>query len=112
MHYQTGFFNRINDALIMARDWLDGRGRPGWIAALILSLIFVWPVGLALGVYVFGSRRLSAPENRAESPAFARYRAEVLRDMDDDLRARKAHLARLRAAPDRATFERILAERG
>ncbi|MGV8987368.1 MAG: DUF2852 domain-containing protein [Cypionkella sp.] len=45
----------------MARNveaWLDARGRFAWIAAMVLSFIFVWPVGLALLAYMIWSKRM------------------------------------------------------
>lgn len=41
-----------------AQDWLDERGRPAWIAAMILGFIFFWPIGLALLFYMIWSRRM------------------------------------------------------
>ena len=45
----------------MARNveaWLDARGKPAWIAAMVLGFIFVWPVGLALLAYLIWSKRM------------------------------------------------------
>ncbi len=45
----------------MARNveaWLDDRGKPAWIAAMVLSFIFVWPVGLALLAYMIWRKRM------------------------------------------------------
>jgi hypothetical protein len=45
----------------MARNveaWLDARGRPAWIAAMVLGFVFVWPVGLALLAYMIWSKRM------------------------------------------------------
>jgi hypothetical protein len=39
-------------------DWLDARGKPAWIAAMVVSFIFVWPVGLALLAYMIWSKRM------------------------------------------------------
>ncbi len=47
--------------LTMARNveaWLDARGRPAWIAAMILGFVFVWPVGPALLAYMIWSKRM------------------------------------------------------
>lgn len=47
--------------LTMARNveaWLDARGKPAWIVAMILGFVFVWPVGLALLAYMIWSKRM------------------------------------------------------
>jgi hypothetical protein len=40
------------------QDWLDARGKPAWIAAMVASFVFVWPVGLALLAYMIWSKRM------------------------------------------------------
>lgn len=40
------------------QDWLDARGKPAWIAAMVLGFVFVWPVGLALLAYIIWSKRM------------------------------------------------------
>ena len=32
--------------------WMDRRGKGAWMAAMILGMIFFWPVGLALLFYM------------------------------------------------------------
>lgn len=49
-----------------AQDWLDERGRPAWIAAMILGFILFWPVGLALLFYMIWSKRMFNGPCRAE----------------------------------------------
>ena len=47
--------------LAMARNveaWLDARGRPAWIVAMIIGFVFVWPVGLGLLAYMIWSKRM------------------------------------------------------
>ena len=36
--------------------WLDERGKPAWIVAMVLGFIFFWPVGLALLAYMIWSK--------------------------------------------------------
>jgi len=42
-----------------AETWLDERGKPAWIAAMVLGFILFWPVGLALLAYMIWSNRMS-----------------------------------------------------
>lgn len=41
-----------------AQDWLDERGKPAWIAAMILGFILFWPLGLGILFYMIWSRRM------------------------------------------------------
>lgn len=41
-----------------AERWLDDRGKGAWIALMVLSFIFVWPVGLAILAYMIWSKRM------------------------------------------------------
>ena len=38
--------------------WMDRRGKGAWMAAMILGMIFFWPVGLALLFYMIWSKRM------------------------------------------------------
>lgn len=42
---------------------LDGYGRGGWIAAMILGFVLFWPVGLAILFYMIWSGRMSCSYN-------------------------------------------------
>ena len=35
-----------------AEAWLDQRGKPAWITAMVLGFIFFWPIGLAFLAYM------------------------------------------------------------
>ena len=42
-----------------AEGWLDERGKPAWIVAMVLGFILFWPIGLALLFYmIFGKHAL------------------------------------------------------
>ena len=60
--------------------WLDAKGKPAWIAAMVLGFIFIWPVGLALLAYLIWSKRMftrsSCGERRARH--FERDRKSVV----------------------------------
>jgi len=47
-----------------AETWLDDKGKGAWIAVMVLSFIFVWPVGLALLAYMIWSKRMFACKHR------------------------------------------------
>lgn len=104
-----------------ARDWLDARGRPAWIVAMILGFIFVWPIGLALLFYMIWSNRMSC-RNRIShrrtrfavpssgNTAFDAYRDETLKRLEDEQSAFQGFLQRLRDAKDRAEFDQFMTE--
>ncbi|RMF40326.1 MAG: DUF2852 domain-containing protein [Alphaproteobacteria bacterium] len=112
--------DRIADWLKSAEAWLDARGKPAWIAAMVIGFVFVWPIGLAILLYMIWSNRMScksrwrsrharfAPTGNA---AFDEYRAETLRRLEEEQTAFTAFLDRLRKAKDKAEFEQFMAER-
>lgn len=48
----------LSSWLSQGTAWLDARGKPAWIVAMVLAFIFVWPVGLALLAYMIWSKRM------------------------------------------------------
>jgi hypothetical protein len=118
---------------------LDGIGRPAWIALMIVSFILWWPVGLAILGFLYWSGRMGCGhrsmdcQQRREgwrrareewhamrqqryggstgNRAFDEYRAETLRRLDEEQKAFKEFLNRLRHARDKAEFDQFLAER-
>lgn len=120
--YQPGLFGRIGDALLRARDWLDQRGKPAWLVAMIAGFIFVWPVGLAILIYMIGSNRMFSCANRRQmlprgftrstgNSAFDAYREETLKRLEDEHQEFTAFMARLREARDKAEFDQFVTER-
>lgn len=106
-------------------SWLDDRGKPAWIAAMVLGFIFVWPVGLAILAYMIWSKRMfnrSACRHRrhADTPwktnssgnaAFDAYRDETIRRLEDEQGAFEAFLKRLRDAKDKQEFDAFMDDR-
>ena len=120
--------NTVSQWLISGRDWLDARGRAAWIVSMILGFIFIWPVGLALLIYMIGSNRMSRnfmmckKRNNYEidfrfkatptgNSAFDSYRDETLRRLDEEQTAFQSFIERLREAKDRAEFDQFMADR-
>ena len=114
----------VRGTLMQARDWLDQRGRPGWIVAMILGFVAFWPVGLAILGYMIWSKRMfgpchhrsrrHAPAYRAESTgnaAFDAYRAETLKRLEEEREAFASFLDQLRKAKDQAEFDQFMASR-
>ncbi len=128
----------------MARNveaWLDTRGRPAWIVAMILGFVFVWPVGLALLAYMIWSKRMfnrSCGEGRdfsrgpwgqnaagfggkcgprhmsfrsSGNSAFDTYKEETLRRLAEEQEAFQAFLQRLREAKDKTEFDAFMDDR-
>ncbi len=104
-----------------AENWLDERGRIAWIAVMIAGFIVAWPVGLAILIYMIWSKRMtraffscnSAPRfgRGSGNTAFDAYKAETIKRLEDEQKAFKSFLGRLREAKDKAEFEQFLAER-
>lgn len=119
---RPGFFTR-------AENWLDEKGKGAWIAAMVLGFIFVWPVGLALLIYMIWSKRMFSKSHACKSrrhtarhqamaairpsgnTAFDAYKAETLRRLEDEQRAFEEFLDRLRDAKDKAEFDQFMDSR-
>lgn len=114
--------------------WLDERGKGAWIAAMVVSFILFWPVGLALLAYMIWSKRMfskSCAHRRnhnsqawhdrhmshrhgfasSGNTAFDAYKAETLRRLMSEQEAFEAFLERLRAAKDKSEFDQFMDER-
>jgi hypothetical protein len=103
--------------------WLDRKGKPAWIAAMVLGFIFFWPVGLALLAYMIWGKKMfrscSKSTDHARShgfkssgnTAFDAYKADTLRRLQDEQEAFEAFLDRLRAAKDKSEFDQFMDDR-
>lgn len=120
----AGFVQSVKRALMQARDWLDARGKPAWIIAMVLGFVAAWPVGLAILGYMIWSKRMfgncarrhgaTGRAHRAESTgnaAFDAYRDETLKRLEDEHRAFLDFLQKLREARDKAEFDQFMEER-
>ncbi len=111
-----------------AEAWLDDRGKPAWIAAMILGFVFVWPVGLAILAYAIWSKRMfnrscrhSQTHSRSAwgggvyassgNTAFDAYKAETLRRLEEEQAAFEGFLQRLRDAKDKSEFDAFMEDR-
>src|SRR5260370_30072774 len=88
---------------------LDELGKPAWIALMILGFIYWWPIGLATLAFIIGSGRMSCwkggggmsrwqgmgsgqpgtwwqPSRSSGNRAFAEYREETLRRLQEEQR--------------------------
>ena len=117
---------------------LDGYGKPGWIAVMILGFIFFWPVGLAILGYMIWSGRMGcskhrrhgkwmkwagqdgAPYNHKTPPwarstsgnrAFDEYRADTLKRLEGEFDEFQDFLEQLRMAKDKEQFDKFMASR-
>ena len=106
--------------------WLDAGGTGAWIAAMVLGFIFVWPVGLALLIYMTTHKRMfsgSGTTKRARNnalrsamrtsgnAAFDAYKADTLSRLEDEQHKFEEFLKRLRAAKDKAEFDQFMEDR-
>ena len=115
-----------------AEDWLDGKGRGAWIAAMVLGFVLFWPIGLGLVFYItytnrwrkddmFGTRRCGHSRTMARhgfnamrpsgNSAFDAYKAETLRRLEEEQEAFESFLQRLRDAKDKQEFDAFLDDR-
>ena len=107
-----------------AEAWLDDRGKPAWIAAMVLGFVFVWPVGLALLAYMIWSKRMfsrscktkrsmsrSVAWNSSGNSAFDAYKSETLRRLEEEQMAFESFLQRLREAKDKSEFDAFMDDR-
>jgi len=104
-----------------AELWLDGYGKPAWIAAMVLGFILFWPIGLALLAYMIWGKSMfkSSCRNRMSrrdahtssgNTAFDAYKADTLRRLEEEQAAFDTFLARLREAKDKAEFDQFMTE--
>ena len=106
-----------------AEAWLDQRGKPAWITAMVLGFIFFWPIGLALLAYMIWSKRMFSGNcsrrtrhaaqafKTSGNSAFDAYKADTLRRLEDEQDAFEAFLQRLREAKDKAEFDQFMDDR-
>ena len=115
-----------------AEAWLDERGRPAWIVAMVLGFIVFWPIGLALLAYMIWSKRMFGKSCRSRSnasssanayrqgfnamrpsgnAAFDAYKMDTLRRLEDEQKSFEEFLQRLREARDKAEFDQFMDER-
>ena len=110
--------------LTKAENWLDERGKGAWIAAMVIGLVFFWPIGLALLAYMIWSKRMFSGKTCRKSrsynihatkssgnSAFDAYRNETLRRLEQEQSDFEAFLKRLRDAKDKAEFDEFMDER-
>ncbi|MES2664731.1 MAG: DUF2852 domain-containing protein [Pseudomonadota bacterium] len=110
-----------------AERWLDDRGRPAWIAAMVLAFIFIWPVGLAVLAYLIWSKRMFSRHSCAQrnhrhhdrhmgrhssgNTVFDAYKADTLRRLEEEQMAFESFLQRLRDAKDKSEFDTFMQDR-
>lgn len=114
--------SRGNGPLGRVRDWLDERGKPAWIVAMILGFVAFWPLGLAILGYMIWSKRMFTGKSCRQSAryyaaptgnvAFDAYREETLKRLEDEHREFLEFLAKLREAKDKAEFDQFMNQRG
>ncbi|MEL7466396.1 MAG: DUF2852 domain-containing protein [Pseudomonadota bacterium] len=116
--------NKIGEWLGQAQDWLDERGKPAWIVAMVLGFIFVWPIGLAILFYMIWSGRMGCSKRNwgrkharagmgpTGNAAFDEYRDETLKRLEEEQSAFIDFLEKLRRAKDKAEFDQFMDDRG
>jgi hypothetical protein len=110
--------------LSRTEDWLDRKGKGAWVAAMVLSFIFFWPLGLALLAYMIWSKRMFSCSRTSRNmhngfsamrptgnAAFDAYKSDTLRRLEEEQSQFEAFLERLRYAKDKAEFDQFMDER-
>ncbi len=121
---RQSLMDRVSSALAGVRDWLDERGKPAWIIAMILGFVFAWPVGLAILGYMIWSKRMFSCRHRNSefrsrqnfsgstgNSAFDAYRDETLKRLEDEHTEFLSFLRKLREAKDKAEFDDFMNSR-
>lgn len=111
----------LTTPIVRTRDWLDARGKPAWLAAMVLGFILFWPVGLAILGYMIWSKRMFCSQPGASGRSHARhftqptgnsafdaYREETLKRLEDENRQFADFLEKLREAKDKAEFDEFM----
>lgn len=111
----------VGEWLGSAEHKLDEWGRPGWIGAMVLGFILVWPLGLAILGYMIWSGRMGSGKDRrcgwgrrhatSGNEAFDAYRDATLKRLEEEQAAFRDFLGRLRRARDEAEFRQFVDER-
>ncbi|PIE07338.1 MAG: hypothetical protein CSA74_08125 [Rhodobacterales bacterium] len=111
-----------------SETWLDDRGKPAWIVAMVLGFVLFWPVGLALLLYMIFGKKMFARSCRRHhdetarlnrrhgfrssgNTAFDAYKADTLQRLMNEQEQFEAFLDRLRAAKDQREFDAFMDER-
>lgn len=114
-----------------AEAWLDDRGKGAWIALMVLSFIFAWPLGLAILAYMIWSKRMfgTCSSRRRGGSAFTRggfggtrfgssgnsafdaYKADTLARLEREQEEFESFLRRLRESKDKSEFDQYMTER-
>jgi hypothetical protein len=114
---------------------LDDIGLPAWIAVMVVGFIIWWPLGLATLAYLIWSGRMGCWKGRGHgrwqegvervregarrwhtgpssgNSAFDEYKAETIRRLEEEQRAFREFLDRLRMSKDRAEFDQFMHQR-
>ncbi len=110
-----------------AENFLDERGKPAWIIAMVIGFILFWPVGLAILLYMTWSKRMfngnghsrchskhykhPSTYNSSGNAAFDAYKEDTLRRLEEEQGNFEAFLERLREAKDKSEFDQFMDDR-
>ncbi|QOL80349.1 DUF2852 domain-containing protein [Pseudooceanicola spongiae] len=108
--------------------WMDSKGKPAWITAMVLGFVFFWPVGLAILFYMIWGKKMFGKSCRhsryndmrrtgfaamksSGNTAFDAYKTETLQRLEEEQNSFEGFLERLRAAKDKAEFDQFMEDR-
>ena len=113
--------NSVSTWTTSAIGWMDERGDLAWIALLVFSFIFFWPLGIAvLFVWIprMGKTKRKYPSKAREAGfkssgnlAFDNYKARELRRLEEEQASFEAYLQTLREAKDKSEFDQFMEDR-
>lgn len=111
--------DKIKQTLNNAIEWMDKQGLLAWIALMVLSFIFIWPLGLAVLFFLIWSNRFGKGSKKKfvnqlpmiENSAFEKYKAETLKRLAKEQREFEEFLANLKSAKDQREFDSFMEQR-
>ena len=111
--------DKIKQTLNDFINWMDKQGLIAWIALMVLSFIFVWPLGLVVLFFLIWSNRFGkGPKKKfvselpmIENSAFEKYKAETLKDLAKEQREFEEFMANLKSAKDQSEFDSFMEQR-
>ena len=111
--------DKIKQTMNNTIEWMDKQGILAWIALMVISFIFFWPLGLVVLFFLIWSNRFGkGPKKKfvnelpmIENSAFEKYKAETLKRLAEEQREFEEFLANLKSAKDQREFDSFMVNR-
>ncbi len=111
--------DKIKQTMNNTIEWMDKQGILAWIALMVISFIFFWPLGLVVLFFLIWSNRFGkGPKKKfdsdlpkIENTAFEKYKAETLNRLAKEQREFEEFLENLKSAKDQREFDSFMEQR-